>query len=75
MLIQHSMKHYRGLNGRNLTLLDVNIKGANQPAHLLSLIKAFVICYLESIVVKLAPGKISTFQLVFVSEQAGLYLP
>ena len=61
--------------GENLTLLDVNNKSADQLAHLLILIIAFVIRYLESIEVKLAPGKISTFQLVFVAEQAGLDLP
>ena len=36
-------------------------KGANQPAHLRSLISVFVICFLESIICKLATGKIVIF--------------
>ena len=38
-----------------------NNTGADQPAHPRSLISAFVIRYLESIVVKLAPYKIPLF--------------
>ena len=34
-------------SGENLTLLHVNTKGANQPAHPRSLISAFVILYPE----------------------------
>ena len=44
----------------------------DQPAHLCSLASAFVFYYLESTVVKLAPCKLSMFQLVSVAEQAGL---
>ena len=35
--------------------------GADQPAHPRSLISAFVISYLESIICELATGEISTF--------------
>ena len=42
------------LSQENLILLHVNNKGAYQPAHLRSLISAFVVCYLESIVAKRA---------------------
>ena len=38
-----------------------NNTGADQPAHPRSLISAFVIRYLESIICKLATGEISTF--------------
>ena len=41
-----------------------NNKGADQPAHLGSLIRSFVIRFLESIICKLATGEISIFQLV-----------
>ena len=51
-----------------------NTKGANQPAHPRSLISAFDISLLESIISRLATGKISIFQLVSVAEQAGLNL-
>ena len=37
----------------NLTLLHVNNKGADQSAHPGSLMRAFVICSLESIIAKL----------------------
>ena len=39
----------------------VNNTGAEQPAHPHSLISAFVINYLESIICNLATGKISIF--------------
>ena len=45
-----------------------NNKGADQPAHLRSLISAFVIRFLESIICKLATDDISFFQLVSVAE-------
>ena len=54
----------------NLNLLHVINKGADQPAHPHILISAFFIR--KSIVVKLAPCKISIFKLVSVAEQAGL---
>ena len=55
----------------NLTLVHANNNDADQPAHLCSLISAFIICYLESIV-KLALCKISMFCLVYLAEQAHL---
>ena len=42
----------------NLTIACAN-KGTDQPAHPCSLINPFVICYMEKIVVKLAPCKVS----------------
>ena len=47
---------------------------ADQPAHPRSLISVFVIHYLESIICKLAIGKISIIQLVSVAEETGLKL-
>ena len=54
------------------TLLHANIKGADQPAHIRSLISAFSICILESIISKFDTREISIFLLVPVAEQAGL---
>ena len=42
----------RPLSQENLTLSYVNNKGTNQSVHLASLMGAFVICSLESIIVK-----------------------
>ena len=51
-----------------------NNKGADQPAHLRSLVCAFVICYLKSLVIKLASYEISILQLVSVADETGLSL-
>ena len=51
-----------------------NNKGADQPAHLRSLISTFVIRLLKSIISKPAASKILIFMLVPVAEQAGLNL-
>ena len=56
----------------NLVLLHANNKGADQPGHPHSLIIAFDIHSLESIIAKLAAFKISRFYLVSVAEQSGL---
>ena len=52
----------------------VNNKGADQPAHPRSLISAFVVRCLDSIVPILAKSKISRLYLISVGEQAGLSL-
>ena len=49
-----------------------NNKGADQPAHLRSLISTFVVRSLDSIISLVSRSKISRFQLVSVAEQAGL---
>ena len=46
-----------------------NNTGADQPAHPLSLISAFVIRFPESFICKLASGEISIFKLVSVAEE------
>ena len=51
-----------------------NNKGADQPVHPCSLISAFVICLLESIISRLATSKLSIFYLVSVAEESGLSL-
>ena len=52
-----------------------NNKGADQPAHPRSLISAFIICFLETTISKLATSESSIFQLVSVAEETGLSLP
>ena len=51
-----------------------NNKVADQPAYLRSLISAFVIPLLESIISKLATREISIFLLVSVAKETGLRL-
>ena len=50
----------------------VNNKGTYQPGHPHSLISAFVICLLESIISRLATSIITNFLLVSVAKQACL---
>ena len=54
--------------------LDANNTGADQPAHPRSLISAFVIRFLESIICYLATGEISIKFSVSVTEDTGLKL-
>ena len=49
-------------------------KGEDQPAHRRSLISAFVIRVLETIISRLTSSTISIFWLVSVAEEAGLNL-
>ena len=51
-----------------------NNKGADQPAHPRSLISAFVIRCLDSIISLVSISEISSLYLASVSEQAGLSL-
>ena len=51
-----------------------NNTGADQPAHSRSLISAFVICLLESIIYRLAASEISIVQLISVAKETGLTL-
>ena len=60
------------LTPENLSSRFESNKGADQPAHLRSLISAFVIRSLESFISKFAKREISTFDPVSVAEQAGL---
>ena len=61
-----------GLNARKPVF--ANNTGADQPAHPRSLISAFVIRFLKSIICKLATGEMSIFELVSVAEETGLKL-
>ena len=51
-----------------------NTKGADQPAHLRSLISAFVVRCLDSVMSLVSVTKISSLMLASVAEQAGLSL-
>ena len=51
-----------------------NSKGADQPAHPCSLISAFVLCYLDSVMSLVSVTKISSLMLASVAEQASLSL-
>ena len=51
-----------------------NHTGADQPAHSCSLVSAFVICFLERTICKLAAGEIAIFYQVSVTEETGLKL-
>ena len=62
------------ISWENLFLSYANNKDANQPPHLRSLISAFVVRCLESIISILTISKISRPWLVLVAEQAGLSL-
>ena len=65
---------YLGLNARTCLQGFVNNKGLDQPSHLCSLISAFIIHLLNSIISRLATSEISIFWLVYVAEQSGLNL-
>ena len=59
---------------RKLVLPYVNNKGADQPAHLRSLISFFVVRRLDSIIPLVSISKISSLYLASVAAQAGLSL-
>ena len=63
----------RGRSRENQFMPYVNNKGADEPAHLHSLISAFVVCCLDSIPT-LAKSKISSVKLKSAAEQASLSL-
>ena len=56
----------------NLFMLYADNKGADQPAHPRSLISAFVVCCLDSIIPLVSISKISSLYLASVAAQAGL---
>ena len=51
-----------------------NNKGADQPAHPRSLISAFVVCCLDSVMSLVSVTKISSLMVASVAEQASLSL-
>ena len=59
----------------NLLMPYANIKGADQPAHPRSLISAFVVCCLDSIIPLVSVSEMSSLYLASVPEQVGLSLP
>ena len=66
--------YHMGLDARNLSWGLTNNTRAYQPAHPRSLISAFVISLLESIICQLGSGEISIFQLASETEDTGLQL-
>ena len=50
----------------------MNNKGAHQPAHLRSLISAFFILLVKSIILTLAAGEISLFYVITVAKVGGM---
>ena len=72
------MKHF-GYNWapswENLFMQYANNKGADQPAHPRSLISAFVVSCLDSIIPLVSIAEISSLYLASVAAQAGLSLP
>ena len=77
-LVKISQNHLIVIHGPFLkkTCLEgfANNKSADQPAHTRSLISAFVIHILDSMISKLATSEIIIFLLVSVAEEAGLSL-
>ena len=67
------MVHNFALARESLTLLHAKIKGTDQPAHARSLVSAFVIRSIESIIANLATFNISILQLVYAAK-SGLSL-
>ena len=61
-----------GLVARKPVFWDLPTTKAQTPAHTRSLVIAFVIRLMESIISRLATSKISIFWLVSVAVQAGL---
>ena len=63
-----------GFEARKPDFVEWNNKGADQPVHPRSLIRAFAIHILKIIMTLLATHKILIYYLVFVAEQTGLSL-
>ena len=63
-----------GLDASKTCLRGFANTDADQHGHPRSLISAFVVCFLESIISNLATGEISIFKLVSVAERTGLKL-
>ena len=55
-------------------MLNANNKGADQPAHPRSLISAFIVRCLDSVMSLVCVTKISSLKLASVAEQASLSL-
>ena len=69
------LHHIWALSQENLSSVFVNNKGVYQPALPRSLMSAFAISLLQSIISKHAEGKITIFWLVTVAEETALSLP
>ena len=60
---------------RKPVMTYANNKGADQPVHPRSVISAFVVRCLDSIIPLVSTSEISSLYLASVAEQAGLSLP
>ena len=56
-------------------MLHANNKGADQPAHLRSLISTFIVCCMDTTIPLVSTSEISNLYLASVAEEAGLSLP
>ena len=76
LLIQTCVSEYLvwATSWENLFIPYANNKGADQPVHLCSLISAFVVHFLDSIMLLVSVSKISSLYLASVAVQAGLCL-
>ena len=73
-MIYHSQKwHHMGLDAKK-SVFGVSEQERRRPAYPSSLISAFVICFLERIISKLATCKVLYIWLVSVAEETGLSL-
>ena len=68
------VEQYMSRAMRKLVMSYANNKGADQPAHPRSLISAFVVCFLDSVMSLVSVTKLSSFMLASVAEQASLSL-
>ena len=74
MELAHETKLFEHCHEKTCFIRYANNKGADQPAHLCSLISAFVVRRLDSVVSILAISIISRLELLSKAEQAGLSL-
>ena len=72
--MEESTKHIWATSWETLFMPYANNKGTDQPAHLRSLISAFVVCCLDSIIPLVSICELSSLYLVSVAAQAGLSL-
>ena len=71
---RHTSFRWWTMSWENLFMPYANNKDANQPAHPCSLIRAFVVCFLDSIIPLASISEISRLHLASVAAQASLCL-
>ena len=73
-ILQYTQHYYIITSWENLFMPYANNRGADQPAHLCSLISTFVVRCLDSIISLVSISEISSLNLASVGEQASLSL-